>query len=373
MFDSQNYLIYILTNNSLIMSRIEELKKQNPHYVIDTVDIINDLFEKTKYTEMVINLAKNKFSSSKNHINDLINELVHEYKFKREDLTLKSPEEISNIYRVINDFIGYNNFKTVKKFIELNERKLIINNDLTSYRTFDDLELQMSLAELKLIDKEMEKQIHKLYENDEWLVVKPLSFLASKKYGASTKWCTTQEHNPEYYLRYSRRGILIYCINKLTGDKVAAFKNLDETYEKETSFWNLIDQRIDSLESGLPIEVMNIIKDEFTTTKSSNWDILSDDEKNRQVLWIENEYGNIKKGYESPMTESMEEPMVEETMMEEVQEARIIPMPAIRNENIQNEAVNDDIIRRLSRLMNGGERMATMRAVPEDDGPMQAG
>ena len=42
-------------------------------------------------------------------------------------------------------------FKTIKKFIELNERKLIVNNDLTSYKTFDELELQMSLAQLKLI------------------------------------------------------------------------------------------------------------------------------------------------------------------------------------------------------------------------------
>ncbi len=51
-------------------------------------------------------------------------------------------------------------------------------------------ELQMSLADLKMVDKEMEKQIEKLFEDEQWLVLKPLSYLASKKYGASTKWCT---------------------------------------------------------------------------------------------------------------------------------------------------------------------------------------
>ena len=70
------------------MSKIEELKKQNPHYTIDSVDIINSLVGKTKYTEMVINLVKNNFLTSKNTTNDLINELVHEYEFNREELEI---------------------------------------------------------------------------------------------------------------------------------------------------------------------------------------------------------------------------------------------------------------------------------------------
>ena len=315
------------------MSKIEELKKQNPTLVIDVVSIIDQLFNKPKYTEMSVNLIKNKISNQNNHVEDIVNELTHEYGFKNEDLKLKSNQEIVNLFKVISDYFGYNNFKVIKKFIELNERKLVSNNDLTSYKTFDELELQVSLASLKLIDKEMEKQIQKLYETNEWLVIKPLSFLASKKYGASTKWCTTQENNPEYYLRYSRRGILIYCINKISGDKVAAFKNLDTSYEKETSFWNLTDQRIDSLESGLPYDVMNIIKDEFTNTKKSNWDILSDDEKNRQVVWLDNEYYN-KKIYENDAVPQLLEEEVDMPRMTEeietIRRTRIVPLQPMR-------------------------------------------
>lgn len=292
------------------MSKIEELKKQNPSLVIDVIGIIHQLFDKPKYTEMAINLIKNKISNQ--NCEGIVNELTREYGFKKEDLKLKSNQEILNIFKVISDYFGYSNFNVIKKFIELNERKLIINNDLTSYKTFDELELQMSLTSLRLIDKEMEKQVQKLYETDEWLVIKPLSFLASKKYGSSTKWCTTSEDNPEYYLKYSRRGILIYCINKISGDKVAAFKSIDDSYERETSFWNLVDQRIDSLESGLPTEVMNIIRDEFTNTKSTNWDILSDDEKNRQILWLDNEYYVNKNSYEEEVVDTMEAPMIRE-------------------------------------------------------------
>ena len=195
----------------------------------------------------------------------------------------------------------------------------------------------MSLAQLKLIDKEMEKQVHKLYEDNEWLIIKPLSFLASKKYGASTKWCTTQDNNPDYYLKYSRRGILIYCMNKITGDKVAAFKSLDTTYDRETSFWNLVDQRIDSLESGLPIEVMNIIRDEFTNNKSSNWDILSDDEKNRQVLWIENERNRMEKITENDYDVD-EQPVEFTEEVAPIRRARILPMRAPRFDNVPTQA-----------------------------------
>jgi hypothetical protein len=302
------------------MSKIEELKKQNPTLIIDVVDIIDQLLDKSKYTEMAVNLIKNKISNQNSHLEEIVNELTREYGFKKEDLKLKSNQEILNIFKVINDYFGYNNFNVIKKFIELNERKLIVNNDLTSYKTFDELELQMSLASLKLIDKEMQKQVQKLYETDEWLVVKPMSFLASKKYGANTKWCTTQENNPDYYLTYSRRGILIYCINKITGEKVAAFKNIDMSYDKETSFWNIIDNRIDSIESGLPVEVMEVIKNEFTNTKQSNWDILSDEEKNKQVLWLENEYySKISSRENEVVGEALNYETAEPRMMDEVE------------------------------------------------------
>lgn len=316
--------LYIIFSKNEVktMSRIEQLKKQNPNYTIEIIDIINNLVGKVKYTELSLNLIKNKRDGYVRSKNDIISELVNEYGQNKEKLEPKSYEEISNILRVVGDYYGYNDFKTINKFIELNEKNLIKQNDLSRFKSFEDLERQVSLAELRLIDKDLEKQIIKLYETDEWLVLKPMSFLASKKYGASTKWCTTQENNPDYYLRYSRRGILIYCMNKFTGEKVAAFKNLDMSYDRETSFWNMIDNRIDSIESGLPIEVMEIIKNEFSNTTKTNWDLLSDKDRNKQLIWIENEFYS-KKSYE---TEETTEAMMDIPMEDIPTRARIIPM-----------------------------------------------
>lgn len=278
------------------MSRIEELKKQNPQFSLNYVDIINELFDKPIYTEMVINLLKNQFNVDRPLRGTAIRrELVNEFKIDNKTVEDKSLFQLLILNRLLNDTIGFSEFRTITKFIELHKRNLLGNNDLTSYKTYSDLELQISLSELKLIDKEMEKQVMKLYDNDEWLIIKPLSFLASKKYGANTKWCTTQENNPEYYLKFSRRGILIYVINKITGNKIGVFKNIDMSYGKEISFWNMVDERIDSMESELPSDILNIIKDDFNQTTLTNWELLSDDEKNKQTMWLQKNY------YESKM------------------------------------------------------------------------
>jgi hypothetical protein len=95
------------------------------------------------------------------------------------------------------------------------------------------------------------------------------------------------EHSPDYYLKYSRNGILIYCLNKKTGDKVAVYKSLSTHENRETSFWDMSDVRIDSIESGLPNEIMEVIKNEFINMKKTNWDLLSEDDANNQLLWIQ--------------------------------------------------------------------------------------
>jgi hypothetical protein len=244
---------------------------------------------KSKYTEMMIAFIKN---SKLNELNMSRKSWENELKDMgvNDDNFIKSLDifELNHLMYFINSYIGYNKLKLINKFIELNEKNLIKNNDLTTYKSFDEIELQISLSELKTIDKEFERQIKKLYETDEWLVCKPLSYQSSLKYGASTKWCTASKDQPDYYFRYSKRGILIYSINKKTGNKIAGFKSLDISYENETSFWDINDQRIDSMDSGLPDDVLNIFRNEFLNTKQCNWDILTDEERNKQVLWFEN-------------------------------------------------------------------------------------
>jgi hypothetical protein len=275
------------------MSRITELKKQNEILSMSLIDIFNLLTKKSKYTELIINLAKNKLSNyDENHRFHLIADLTRY--FDEEFLQELSTLDLLHLHRSIVDFVGENNLDTFVKFIELNERKLIEKNDLTTYKDFDDVISQISLSEIKLMGKEIENQVIKLFENNEWLILKPLSLESSRKYGANTRWCTASKHTPEQFYNYSKRGIIIYTINKLTGNKVAAFKNLDISYEKkEISFWDVIDNRIDSMESGLDEIALNVIRKEFNNCLQTNWELVSEEEKRKQFIWEQSERDKI--------------------------------------------------------------------------------
>jgi hypothetical protein len=173
----------------------------------------------------------------------------------------------------------YNTIRIINKFIKLNERGLIANKDVTSYSDIEQILSQISIAEIRMVDKELEKFVIKMYEDNDWLIVKPLTYESSKKYGAGTRWCTAAEDNHYQFHSYSKRGILIYAMNKKTGYKVAAFKNLDKDHQRETSFWDAKDDRIDSMDVELPSNVLDEIIVDLRGCKQSNYALSSDEIK----------------------------------------------------------------------------------------------
>ena len=196
------------------------------------------------------------------------------------------------IYKFLDSFFNVSDLNNFRKFCEYNERGLIEQNDLSRYKTFEDVINQMSVADLKAESKELETQVVNLLETDEYIVVRPLTYLASKKYGANTKWCTTQE-NGEYFNKYNKRGVLIYCIGKTNGHKVAAFYSLDKN-EPELSWWNAKDSKIDSMQSELPREIRNIVEDTFSDKNvKTNHMTLSPDKRKREEELAKNNYRDL--------------------------------------------------------------------------------
>ena len=265
------------------MSKIDELKKQHPYYDKSFIDVLSYVFEKPKYVEMAIKLFKHKTTDiTPEWLSMVKHDLVDMYCIPKEKIDNLHPNELEMMFCFYNVLVGSRHAELLTNFVDYNERKLINQSDVSAYKSFDEMESQVSLAELKLVSKELQAQTEVLYDSDEWLVLKPLSFDASLKYGASTKWCTAMRNDPEYFTRYSRRGIVIYCINRSTGDKVAAFKNLNTDYEYETSFWDVKDIRIDSMEANLPNHVLDIIKYQFSNVTVTNWELMSDEAKGQK-------------------------------------------------------------------------------------------
>jgi molecular chaperone GrpE (heat shock protein) len=252
------------------MSRIDELKKQHPIYAMSAIDLYKMMSpnQTNKYVEMLIKLDKNEPKYRDEHRSEIIACMVRwglDYNY----LETFDLEMLTFVFNSLNNLMSEYKIMSFTKFASLNERKLIENNDVTSYSSWGDIEQAISLAEIKLIDKETAKQIKKIYEDDEWLSLRPLSLEASMKYGANTKWCTTT-NTGQYYARYSARVILIYNINKKTGYKVACFKNLDSNYDNEFSWWDVTDRRIEALDSEAPSAVLEAIRNEIKNTSVAN-------------------------------------------------------------------------------------------------------
>lgn len=257
------------------MAKIDEIKKQNPRFNKSLIDVLKMIVpgNENKYTETLLKLIKaNPRRTHSDYINDLRVELTRRFGVPEYQVSEMDNHEMVLTWTLLDLYIAPDDSKTFIKFCELNERKLIDNPDVTSYSSFQQIEEANTIAEVKLLDKESEKQIRKIYEDSEWIVLRPLTYNASLKYGASTKWCTAMQSDDSYYKKYTNRGILIYNINRKTGVKVACYKSLIAD-EPEFSFWDVKDVRIDSMESGLPDNIIQAIRNEINTNTKTNYDL----------------------------------------------------------------------------------------------------
>ena len=94
-------------------------------------------------------------------------------------------------------------------------------------------------------------------KNPNYLILKPLNAFAAKKYGASTKWCTSSREHKTFY-EYSENGILLYIISKIDNSKWAVYYELKN---KELSWWDSKDILTDGYLVDLPEPLKkNILK-----------------------------------------------------------------------------------------------------------------
>lgn len=293
------------------MSKIKELKT-NPDNSLNLITAL-ELFSpegKSKYTDLLLKLMKST-PNLKEHTKEIKEFLTNEFTFiSVERLNQFSEIQLMLLYKFVDSFFNVQDLINFKKFCDYNERSLIDQNDLSRYKSFEDVVNAVSVADMKVETKDMENQIIKVYENDEWLLVRPLTYLASKKYGSNTKWCTTQSNNSEYFIKYSSKGVLIYCINKKTGYKVASFYSLDKN-DQEFSFWNQKDTRIDSLQSELTDELRKIIGEtSMAKNAKTNRYLLDDDQRTKEDILLKHS-GLYKSGalYEPSELDVMEQPV----------------------------------------------------------------
>jgi len=244
------------------MAKRVEIVEQAPDFMkLSLLDLIMllDPSKTNKFTPLMVKLFTKNYSKRNlktRHLNDLHTELRNGYNVVLPDI---SDEQIPLIYHFLGCFDS-DLIKTMLNFIEATENKQLPGVDVTQVNDISEISELMSLIQLKNISKKLQKQAIKDYEDDEWLIVRPFTGEASQKYGYGTKWCTSSESYQAHFFSYTEEGKLIYCINKINGKKIAVYykKNKDST--TELSFWNMVDDRVDSMLCELPNAIMDVIK-----------------------------------------------------------------------------------------------------------------
>lgn len=345
------------------MSRIDELKKQYPELNVTMFDVLNrmDPTKSYKYMPLLCKLFGERFDARKQwgigdkmRQTEALNDLHNNLKTKGISFSNETISELYTLYQ-FTDFFPSEDFKSLKEFIERMEKNQIENRDVTSYKDLSSIRAAISLASLKELDKELESQVIKEFENEKWLVVRPLTFQSSVKYGASTRWCTTYQKEKQYFERYWRRGILVYFINKETGYKFAGFKALDG--DSEFSFWNSADSRIDYLDVEADDYLFPIVRKIFRSEKT-NKDFCSHDLQESVVIECR-EHELVK------MSIATEQPQpIMEAEQYEVQSEELVEEPSsnIRRLRALAQRLRTDLINE-----------AVVDRTYSDEGPMQAG
>ena len=254
------------------MAKRVDIIEQAPEFMkLSLLDLIMllDPSKTNKYTPLMVKLfTKNYFKRNfrRENVDEFYHDLRNSYNVVLENIPNENIPVIHTLLHTFNsDFV-----QSIMSFVAAAENNQQPGLDVTKINEVSEISELMSLIQLKNISKKLQKQAIKDYEDDEWLIVRPFTGEASQKYGYGTKWCTSSESYQAHFFSYTEEGKLIYCINKINGKKIAVYykKNKDST--TELSFWNMVDDRVDSMLSELPEPIMNevktilFVKDTFT-------------------------------------------------------------------------------------------------------------
>ena len=345
------------------MSRIDELKKQFPELNMTMFDLFKriDTSSTYKYFPLLCKIIGKRFNfqseyrHDKHRLDDIKLE-IHDSLLNRGISTDSLTDNELFTLNYLSDYYNSDTFITIKDFIRLMDRNQIENKDVTSYSSIDDLRTAVTLATMKELTKELEGQIVKEFEDEKWLAVRPLTFQASSKYGATTRWCTTYGKEKQYFEKYWQNGILVYFINKQTGYKFAGYKALNG--DTELSFWNAEDTRIDYLYVEAEDYLFPIVR-RILGSNQTNKELCSTEIQNQVMLECGHNVRKMRLSELEPVHQEMYDgPMTNEIGEMEVrmEEDSIMTQRVTRNmfdDNMErmgreiSEEVNDMILNRL--------------------------
>lgn len=281
------------------MAKVDDLRSKYSDLNISMFDILNTIDETPtkKYLEMFCKISRDYLiGRSSSESTDQAENVINGFVTMVKGAMLHNRDK----NKVILDYL--------KLFIEHNDGGCIENNDVQRYSKFLQIEKSVDVAEEKKKQLELEKQVVKFHEDDEWLIIQPLNLKSSQKYGNTTKWCTVMTN--ERFVQYTiGNNILIYVINKKTDNRKVAIQRTSlsaeptfwDSKDKSRSMWYMIKENI------LDPKIIEIIMNSLKEVKPINQQSISLDKQETQtdntVLGVSLEQLKTYIGNEYPYTD----------------------------------------------------------------------
>jgi len=337
---------------------IKKLKKENEILNLNLANML-ERFDKTKtkkYSQFLVKMFNKKIEEWQAE-QDSFRPVIQSETIRQEPIESLIPlnsfdNMLSRVF--LCDFIfTWTKMQRFIEFTELMERGLIDEKDISKYDSWDMLEIQLYEAKNRELFKKSKKEIHKIFEDDNYMIFKPLTYAASCSYGYQTKWCTAMVNDPGYFYNHSR-GILIYLIDKKQNKKYAFYKHFLQQYElsddhQDYAFktFNQEDKQIDTIQTGLPMNILQIILMECdlkSPTTIPNYKLFSEEEKNEMRKYTGSLPEDDVNGGEK-MLKVAEDPIPLAPALRRLRRAaRLIPMPALEphGEDVMESEVEEE-------------------------------
>jgi hypothetical protein len=183
--------------------------------------------------------------------------------FKYADFVLKnthpnsSPEEVEDIIELVKEFDRFQQSLDVKD---------INRYDLDGLKLAIESHKETSKSQLKKIDTSGAK---KIFEDKNILIVRPLTYEASCKYGAGTRWCTTMAGTSSYFESHTSKEQALYYIILKNFNRDNKFYKIAIHITPNTETWyDATDERMSDREKevfslGAP-KVIETIKSDYS-------------------------------------------------------------------------------------------------------------
>jgi len=194
----------------ILEARIDDIKAKYPLKLHGKIDVLSekDPSSNNKYLEWLAKqtlratLQELKEINGGNYLNPEGDDLTDDY-YARNWTNWAIQNE--NEKRVLFDNIDYfHNY--IRKF----EKR-----DINQYNTWQNFNEEVEKAKLKLSRKEIKQSgVIKIFEDDDFLLLTPLTHQAACRYGSNTRWCVSMRGYSGYFESYFTQGPIFFLMDK---------------------------------------------------------------------------------------------------------------------------------------------------------------